>query len=93
MDILVSTSQYRRYQPRGENKVRYQHEYRTDQSAGTEGRHEGQTNTSVDPDTSSFPSKLVLHLSDLSAYKPFSKLIYLEGLPYRCKTLSQEEAL
>ena len=59
----------RRYQPRGENEVRYQHECQADPSAETEGLHEGQPDTSVDPDTSSVPSRLVLHLSDLSASK------------------------
>ena len=48
-------SVYRRYQPRGENEVEYQHECRADPSADPEGAHEGQPDTSVDPDTSSFP--------------------------------------
>ena len=55
----------RRDQLRGKNEVGYQHECRADPSAGTKGLHEGQPDTSVDPDTSSIPSRLVLPLSDL----------------------------
>ena len=60
-----------RYQPRGGNEV----ECRADLSAGPEGAHEGQPNTSVDPDSSSSPSRLVLHSLDLSASKPTPKTI------------------
>ena len=37
--------------------------------------------TSVDPDQSMFPSRLVLHFSHLSASKSGSKSIYLQRLP------------
>ena len=59
---------HRRDQLRGKNEVGYQHECRADPSAETEGLHEGQPDMSVDPDTSSIPSRLVLLLSYLSAF-------------------------
>ena len=48
-----------------------------DPSAGPKGPHEGLPDTSVDPDTSSFPSRLVLLLSDLSVFKWGFKFIHL----------------
>ena len=68
-DVTGDIRIHRRYQPRGENEVGYQHECRADPSAGPEGAHEGQPNKSVDPDPSSFPKSLVLLLSFLSASK------------------------
>ena len=68
---------YRQDQLRGKNEVGYQHECRADPSADPEGVHEGQPYTSVDPDTSSIPSRLVLLLSYLSVSKWDFKLIYL----------------
>ena len=56
---------HRQDQLRGKNEVGYQHECRADPSAGPVGAHEGQPDTSVDPDTSSIPSRLVLLLSYL----------------------------
>ena len=67
------------------NEVGYQHECQDDPSAGPEGAHEGQPETSVDPDTSLSPSRLVSHLIR-SASKPTSKLIYLQRIP-RSKSL------
>ena len=66
----------RRDQLRGKNEVGYQHECRADPSAEPAGLHEGQPDTSVDPDTSSIPSRLVLLLSYLSV----SKLYLYRGL-------------
>ena len=39
-----------------------------DPSADPERMHEGRARPSVDPDTNSVPSRLVLHLSDLYIY-------------------------
>ena len=60
---------YRRYQPRGENEVWYQHLCQACTRVWT--------GTRVDPDPSSVPSRLVLHLSDLSVSKWVFKLIKL----------------
>ena len=53
------------------------------------GRTRVWTGTSVDPDPSSVPSRLVLHLSDFSVSKWVFKLIHLQYL--LCK--SREEPL
>ena len=50
----------RQDQLRGKNEVGYQHKCRAESSAGIKGAHEGQPDTSVDPHTSSIPSRLVL---------------------------------
>ena len=71
--IEGSTMINRRDQLRGEYEVRYQQEGRPDPSAGPEGAHEGLDDPSVDPDPSTFPSRLVLLLAYLSASKQCPK--------------------
>ena len=65
---------HRQDQLRGEYEVGYQQEGRPDPSADPEGVHDGLDDPSVDPDTSTTPSRLVLLLSYLSVSK-----LYLNG--------------
>ena len=57
--------EHRQDQLRGKNEVGYQHSCRADPRADLRSLHSGQPDTSVDPDTSSIPSRMVLLLSDL----------------------------